>query len=174
MVRCSSTWRLLPSMPGSASTRPTSIPCPRPERRMGEASARRRRRPHRATGRPQPRRHSQRSFFSLDSFPTMQFTYVIPFKVSTDMARLVGASTVPGMYFAGLADNWEVYLNGVLVKGRDAPGQERLPSPTTGISATCISRWTAAYSARATTSSPRGSSPTPSTRHRDSIRPGPI
>lgn len=58
----------------------------------------------------------KRSFFSLDSFPTMQFTYVIPFKVSTDMARLVGASTVPGMYFAGLADNWEIYLNGVLVK----------------------------------------------------------
>lgn len=75
----------------------------------------------------------RRSFFSLDSFPTMQFTYIIPFKVSAQMARLVGASgprsadasataapreaaMVPGMFFAGLADNWEIYLNGVLVK----------------------------------------------------------
>ena len=69
----------------------------------------------------------ERAFLSLVSFRPMEFTYVIPFQVSARMAGAVGAvgkaagdgaeaPLIPGMFFAGLGDNWEIYLNGILVK----------------------------------------------------------
>ncbi|HTX73685.1 MAG TPA: ATP-binding protein [Rectinemataceae bacterium] len=65
--------------------------------------------------------------FSLASYPTMEFTYLIPFAVSPAMARAVGAGaavtaaagvapSLPGIHFAGLGDDWQIFLNGVLVK----------------------------------------------------------
>jgi PAS domain-containing protein len=62
--------------------------------------------------------------FSLASYPTMEFTYLIPFRASAEMAALIGASSgnsaaapkVPGVYLAGIGDNYEIYLNGVLVR----------------------------------------------------------
>jgi PAS domain-containing protein len=53
--------------------------------------------------------------FSLASYPTMEFTYLIPFQAPAGMASRSGA-LVPGMHFAGLGDNWEIYLNGTLVE----------------------------------------------------------
>ncbi len=68
----------------------------------------------------------KKPFFSLEPSQTLQFTYVIPFQVSAEMARLVGAAgssvgtsgapAVPGLYCAGIGDNWQVYLNGTLVR----------------------------------------------------------
>ncbi len=73
----------------------------------------------------------ERSFLSLVSFRPMEFTYLVPFQVSARMAGAVGAGAkaagvaanvaasapmVPGMFFAGLGDNWEIYLNGTLVR----------------------------------------------------------
>jgi PAS domain-containing protein len=68
----------------------------------------------------------KRSPFTLTPFPAMQFTYLIPFQVSPAMAVLLGAGSrggaltgaarVAGMHFAGIGDNWEIYLNGKLVK----------------------------------------------------------
>jgi len=71
--------------------------------------------------------------FSLATYPTMEFTYILPFELSAQAARLVGASAapaapdkgaiplVPGIYLAGLGDNWEVYLNGALVQSEMHP-----------------------------------------------------
>jgi PAS domain S-box-containing protein len=76
----------------------------------------------------------KRSPFSLGSYPTMDFTYLIPFQASAGMAKLVGAAgappsaapKVPGIYLAGIGDNYEIYLNGVLVRSemyRSADGE---------------------------------------------------
>jgi PAS domain-containing protein len=65
----------------------------------------------------------KRSFLSLENIPPGEFTYLIPFQVSPAMAALVGAGGGPGgaakvvgIHFAGIGDNWEVYLNGTLIK----------------------------------------------------------
>ncbi len=48
--------------------------------------------------------------FSLASYPTMEFTYLIPFTLPNPAGRVLG------LHFAGIGDDWEVYLNGALVK----------------------------------------------------------
>jgi PAS domain-containing protein len=66
----------------------------------------------------------KRAPFSLSVYPTMEFTYLIPFQVSPAMAALLradspkdgGASRVAGMHFAGIGDNWQIYLNGKLIR----------------------------------------------------------
>jgi PAS domain-containing protein len=58
----------------------------------------------------------KRAPFSLTSYKTIEFTYLIPFQVSAEMASLLGAGAVPGMHLAGIGDDWEIYLNGALVK----------------------------------------------------------
>jgi PAS domain-containing protein len=74
-----------------------------------------------------------RSVFSLTTYPTMEFTYLFPFELSAQAARLMDASgattapdrmtttLVPGIYLAGVGDNWEVYLNGALVQAEMHP-----------------------------------------------------
>jgi PAS domain S-box-containing protein len=64
--------------------------------------------------------------FSLTRYPAMELTYLLPFQVSREMAALVGAGSgaegvpaaprVVGLHFAGIGDNWEIYLNGRLLK----------------------------------------------------------
>jgi PAS domain-containing protein len=74
----------------------------------------------------------KRTPFSFGPDETMEFTYLMPFEVGPEMASLLGlggagggaspassrraAPKVPGVFFAGLCDNWEIYLNGVLVR----------------------------------------------------------
>ncbi len=64
--------------------------------------------------------YPRRSAFSLAAFAPMQFTYLIPFRVSSAMHALLtpgpSSARVPGMHFAGIGDNWEIFLNGTLVK----------------------------------------------------------
>ena len=62
-----------------------------------------------------------RGFFSLVSHETMDFTYLVPFRVSAAMAGLLSGADgsvppVPGMHLAGIGDDWEIYLNGKLVR----------------------------------------------------------
>jgi anti-sigma regulatory factor (Ser/Thr protein kinase)/PAS domain-containing protein len=64
--------------------------------------------------------------FSLASYPQMEFTYLIPFDFPTGAANLLrsgrvrdgvaDAAPVPGLHFAGLGDNWEIFLNGTKVR----------------------------------------------------------
>jgi PAS domain-containing protein len=80
----------------------------------------------------------KRPHFSLKTYPTMEFTYLMPFELSVEAARLMGAadakgatpspregaarsSLIPGIYLAGLGDNWEIYLNGSLVQSEMHP-----------------------------------------------------
>jgi PAS domain-containing protein len=75
----------------------------------------------------------KRAPFSLTSYPTMEFTYLIPFQVSPEMAFALGlkakggaaaaAARVPGLHFAGIGDNWEIYLNGVLIRSELHPSK---------------------------------------------------
>jgi PAS domain-containing protein len=69
----------------------------------------------------------QRPPFSLGPSQAIEFTYLMPFDVGPEMAALLGiggkgrggapaqAPRVPGVFLAGLCDNWEIYLNGVLI-----------------------------------------------------------
>ena len=62
-----------------------------------------------------------RGFFSLAPHAAMDFTYLIPFRVTAEMASLLAGSggsapPVPGIHIAGLGDDWEIYLNGKLVR----------------------------------------------------------
>lgn len=70
----------------------------------------------------------RRAPFSLKSYPPREYTYAIPFALGPEGAAALGlvpadsaaalprARPVPGMHFAGLGDNWEIYLNGALLK----------------------------------------------------------
>jgi signal transduction histidine kinase len=56
-------------------------------------------------------------FLSVSNPKTEQFTLAIPFFMSAVAINLMRSSEVPvipGVYFAGLGDNWEVYINGKL------------------------------------------------------------
>jgi len=57
-----------------------------------------------------------RKTFSFDSAPPMDFTYVLPFDLSAEAAAHFRSLTQPGLHFAGLGDNWEVWLNGTKVR----------------------------------------------------------
>ncbi len=61
--------------------------------------------------------------FSLETYPVMEFTYLIPFKASARMVEQL-ATKVPGFHFAGLGDNWEIYLNGRPVRSEIHLGQD--------------------------------------------------
>jgi len=63
----------------------------------------------------------RRGLFSLAPHAAADFTYLIPFRVPAEMAQLLAgavgsAPAVPGMHFAGLGDDWEIYLNGTSVR----------------------------------------------------------
>jgi PAS domain-containing protein len=60
----------------------------------------------------------RRAPFSLARYKVMEFTYLIPFQVTPREAELLGgrSAIVPGIFFPYLGDNWELYLNGVLVR----------------------------------------------------------
>ncbi|MDR3052638.1 MAG: response regulator [Coriobacteriales bacterium] len=59
----------------------------------------------------------RRPFFSPAAGTDEEFTYVIPFMLDeATMALLNGEPPVlPGLYLAGIGDNWAIYLNGSLV-----------------------------------------------------------
>jgi PAS domain-containing protein len=57
----------------------------------------------------------RRGFLSPRRVPEMEFTFLIPFTVDAgDLARREGA--LPGLFIEGLGDNWELYLNGSLIR----------------------------------------------------------
>ena len=47
-----------------------------------------------------------------------EFTLMIPFEFSRDAVEYLerGVLTIPGVYLSGIGDNWEIYINGKLVK----------------------------------------------------------
>lgn len=74
----------------------------------------------------------KRSFFSFASLGEMEFTYSIPFNLAQAELAALDAQTdfagVPGAIFAGLGDNWEVFINGTRVRSEvhlDADGRIR-------------------------------------------------
>ncbi|WP_026043621.1 ATP-binding protein [Treponema primitia] len=60
---------------------------------------------------------SGRPFLSPWADADEEFTMAIPFEVDTEAIRALRSSppVTPGIYLAGIGDNWEVYLNGFLV-----------------------------------------------------------
>ncbi|GHV61703.1 adenylate cyclase [Spirochaetia bacterium] len=56
----------------------------------------------------------KRRFLSPFGAPEMEFTYLIPFTIENkEFAVLAGKNApIPGIFLAGLGDNWEIYLNG--------------------------------------------------------------
>ena len=56
----------------------------------------------------------QRTFLSPFGQAEEEFTFVIPFPLSG--LNELAESVMPGLFLAGIGDNWEVYLNGVLVR----------------------------------------------------------
>ncbi|MCX7024808.1 MAG: ATP-binding protein [Spirochaetes bacterium] len=110
---------------------------------------------------------AKRPFFSLANYPEMEFTYAIPFTIGAEMAAFLKrgregsteAPLVPGIHFAALGDDWEIFLNGTKIRSEihlDANG--RIAKHRT--SGTSISRSTGRSSARAPTSSSSASWPT--------------
>jgi class 3 adenylate cyclase len=69
----------------------------------------------------------KRPFLSLRGSPEREFTYVIPFVLEPEkMAALADSEFIPGMFFSSLGDNWEIYLNGHLIRSEmhlDAEGR---------------------------------------------------
>ncbi|AEF81311.1 ATP-binding protein [Leadbettera azotonutricia] len=60
----------------------------------------------------------RRVFLSPFGSPPEHFAYRISFPVSSDALAFLRRDrrTVPGLFIAALGDNWEVYLNGVLIR----------------------------------------------------------
>lgn len=50
-------------------------------------------------------------FFSFKSHDEMEFTYSIPFSL-----KLPATNEVPGLHLVALGDNWEIFLNGELIR----------------------------------------------------------
>ncbi|MDR1203893.1 MAG: response regulator [Peptococcaceae bacterium] len=61
----------------------------------------------------QPRR-----FLSPFSEPAVEFTLLIPFEMKDDVVQWLreDVSVTPGIFLAGIGDNWEIYLNGSLIR----------------------------------------------------------
>ncbi|MCL2443740.1 MAG: histidine kinase [Treponema sp.] len=59
----------------------------------------------------------QRSFMSSRGSETQEFTILIPIEVNEKAISYMEEhpNTIPGIYLAGIGDNWQVYLNGTLV-----------------------------------------------------------
>ncbi|MDR3337773.1 MAG: hypothetical protein LBT16_11265 [Treponema sp.] len=63
----------------------------------------------------------RRFFLSPIMIPEMEFTFLIPFELTKELKAVFspdqsGPVKTPGMYLDGLGDNWEIYLNGELVR----------------------------------------------------------
>ena len=52
------------------------------------------------------------AFLSLKVYKPVEYTFVIPFTFSTSGL----GNSIPGLHLAALGDNWEIYLNGKLIK----------------------------------------------------------
>lgn len=50
-------------------------------------------------------------FLSLKTYAKMDFTYSIPFSM-----KVADTNEVPGLHLASLGDNWEIFLNGELIR----------------------------------------------------------
>ena len=60
---------------------------------------------------------SSSEFLSIKDRPIEEFTILIPFELSHDKIKnLYGENPIaPGMYLAGIGENWEIYINGDLI-----------------------------------------------------------
>ncbi|MCX7656166.1 MAG: ATP-binding protein [Treponemataceae bacterium] len=64
-----------------------------------------------------PAVHTHR-FLELKQYPVVEYTYAIPFKVPEEQfsSLVERASIVPALYLEGIGDNWEIYVNGILLR----------------------------------------------------------
>ena len=62
----------------------------------------------------------KRKFFSLQNSQPVEITFVIPFTI--DIRSLQGI--IPGLHLASIGDNWEIFLNGNLLKSEIALTKE--------------------------------------------------
>ena len=62
-------------------------------------------------------RHAPSEYFNLKERLIEEFTILIPFELSREkIASLYGDNPIsPGMYLAGIGENWEIYVNGNLI-----------------------------------------------------------
>ncbi|MFP3042853.1 ATP-binding protein [Treponema primitia] len=57
-----------------------------------------------------------RRFLSPFGRPVQEFTFLIPFSLPSGTALGTDTMPIPGLYLASIGDNWEIYLNGHIVK----------------------------------------------------------
>ncbi|MDR0457159.1 MAG: 7TM-DISM domain-containing protein, partial [Treponema sp.] len=71
----------------------------------------------------------KRTFFSPMGRKAEEFTIIIPVEMDGEaIAHLNQAAVLPGIYFAHIGENWEIYINGNLVQSEmhlDKTGQPR-------------------------------------------------
>jgi signal transduction histidine kinase len=70
----------------------------------------------------------ERRFLSLRDQEAKEYTFLIPFEMSPDTITKMYEVPIqaPGLFLAGIGDNWEIYLNGRIVKSNihlDAEGR---------------------------------------------------
>lgn len=54
----------------------------------------------------------KRSFLSFKTFKPAEYTFIVPFNLELSQLDTI----IPGIHLASLGDNWEIYLNGTLLK----------------------------------------------------------
>lgn len=54
----------------------------------------------------------KRNFFSLQTHKPIETTFIIPFTINKTVLRGI----IPGLHLASIGDNWEIFLNGTLIK----------------------------------------------------------
>ncbi|MCL2801655.1 MAG: ATP-binding protein [Treponema sp.] len=59
-----------------------------------------------------------RKYLSPFGMPEEEFTFIIPVELDTKAMEMIqnDSSVVPGMYFSIIGENWEIYINGSLVR----------------------------------------------------------
>ncbi|GHU08458.1 hypothetical protein FACS1894151_04390 [Spirochaetia bacterium] len=62
--------------------------------------------------------YNTRKFLSPFQEDEIEFTLVIPFEVNAELAAYLNSAKFiqPGMYLSGIGDNWQIFLNGTLVR----------------------------------------------------------
>jgi len=60
---------------------------------------------------------SSSEFLSIKDRPIEEFTILIPFELSHENIKILYSENpiAPGMYLAGIGENWEIYINGDLI-----------------------------------------------------------
>ncbi|MDR2516119.1 MAG: PAS domain-containing protein [Spirochaetaceae bacterium] len=57
-----------------------------------------------------------RPFLSARMLRDMEFTFLVPFTLDAEGDRAIQAGATPGLFISALGDNWEIYLNGSLIR----------------------------------------------------------